>query len=230
MKTIKIAIEQAVSKAFTALNIEMRYKPYTASHWPQHFSRIAEQCFGKTLLSTNKLYMLYQYAIATAKVAGDIAEAGVYTGGSAKMIALTAIELLPKRIFLLDTFEGLPDIDIEHDTMSKSDLNDTSFQAVKDYLAECDNIIFLPGLFKDTFSQIPDKRFSLVHIDADIYPSIKECCEFFYPRLWHGGVMLFDDYDDKTTIGAKKAIDEFFADKPERVINLLTGQCMIQRL
>jgi hypothetical protein len=50
---------------------------------------------------------------------------------------------------------------------------------------------------------------------------------FFYPRMNSGGLMLFDDYGFATCPGARRAIDEFFADKPEPIIDLPTGQAFV---
>ena len=52
--------------------------------------------------------------------------------------------------------------------------------------------------------------------------------EFFYPRMVPGGVMLTHDYS--LLGGVKKAFDEFFADKPEGIIELPTTQCMVVKL
>jgi O-methyltransferase len=42
--------------------------------------------------------------------------------------------------------------------------------------------------------------------------------------------MVFDDYGEPTCPGARKAVDEFFADKPETPIYIPTGQCLVHRL
>ncbi len=41
--------------------------------------------------------------------------------------------------------------------------------------------------------------------------------------------MLFDDYSFPTCPGARKAVDEFFSDKPEVPFDLPTGQCLVVR-
>ena len=51
-------------------------------------------------------YTLYSSLKAVKDLAGDIAEIGVYKGGTAKLIC----ELKGnKNLYLFDTFEGLPD-------------------------------------------------------------------------------------------------------------------------
>jgi hypothetical protein len=58
------------------------------------------------LLTELEAYQIYAAVAKTAKVDGDIAEVGVYKGGSAKLIC----ETTNKPVHLFDTFEGLPDI------------------------------------------------------------------------------------------------------------------------
>ena len=95
---------------------------------------------------------------------------------------------------------------------------------------DCNNIFFIKGLFSDTLHQIENKTFCFVHIDADIYSSVLECCDFFYTRLVNGGIMVFDDYGFLSCPGAKKAVDQFFQDKIESPIYLETGQAIVQRI
>jgi O-methyltransferase len=42
--------------------------------------------------------------------------------------------------------------------------------------------------------------------------------------------MLFDDYGFWSCPGARQAVDEFFADKPEAPFALPTGQALVARL
>ena len=69
--------------------------------------------------------------------------------------------------------------------------------------------------------------YCFVHVDADIYRSVCDCCAFFYPRLVQGGMMLFDDYGFATCPGVRKAVDEFFADKSHKPLYLPTGQALV---
>jgi hypothetical protein len=43
-------------------------------------------------------------------------------------------------------------------------------------------------------------------------------------------VVLFDEYGFSSAHGEKVAVDQFFADKPEQPIALLTGQAFIIKL
>ena len=55
-------------------------------------------------------------------------------------------------------------------------------------------------------------------------------CEFVYPRLVPGGMMVFDDYGFWSCPGARMAVDQFFAEKLERPLALPTGQAIVTKL
>jgi hypothetical protein len=70
----------------------------------------------------------------------------------------------------------------------------------------------------------------MAHIDVDLYQSTLDCCEYFYPRLVPGGILLFDEYGFAAARGEKDAVDQFFADKRESPIVLLSGQAVVVKL
>lgn len=158
------------------------------------------------------------------KIKGDIAEVGVYTGGSAKLICKTKQD---KSLHLFDTFEGLPDLTAKDDRslFHKDQFNDTSLESVKNYLKQYKNVYFYKGEFPETAKPITNKSFSFVHLDVDLYKPTLDCLEFFYPRVNRGGIIISHDY--QTSSGVRKAVDEFFANKPEVVIEILDSQCII---
>ena len=62
-------------------------------------------------------------------------------------------------------------------------------------------------------------RLHVLHLDVDFFASYKSALEFLYPHVSKGGIVAFDEYGSATLwIGATRAIDEFFADRPERVV------------
>jgi len=181
----------------------------------------------RSMLTPQAKYNLYSLALAaTRRCEGDAAECGVYKGGTARILA----ELLPDRtLHLFDTFEGMPETDATRDLHKRGDFSDTSEAAVREYLSGFTNVNIVRGLIPDSLQVVADRRFSLVHIDLDIYSAIKSACEFFYPRMVSGGVILFDDYGFPSCPGAREAVDEFFSDKPEIAMVMPTGQCWVQR-
>ena len=179
-----------------------------------------------TLVDRNRIAFLKQFAIAVRALAGDVAEVGVYKGGTAWLIAKN-LEGTNKTLHIFDTFEGMPETHPEKDLHKKGDFADAPLDFVKRFLADRKNIMIYPGYFPDTAPPIENKEFCLVHIDVDIYQSVLDCCAFFYSRMVKCGLMVFDDYGFLSTPGAKEAVDKFFADRPETPIYLLTGQALV---
>ncbi len=179
-----------------------------------------------TVQSLEDFFNLYQLVQLTQKLEGEIAEVGVYRGGTAKLIASLKGQ---KSLHLFDTFTGLPEVRAEVDRHKASDFDDTSLEAVRRYLSGFTGIHFHPGFFPDSAQDLARTpiRFSMVHLDVDIYESTKAGLEFFYPRMVKGAVILSHDYRNLGCPGVKQAFDEFFTGKPESVIELWKTQCLV---
>jgi hypothetical protein len=97
-------------------------------------------------------------------------------------------------------------------------------QALRDTLVGFENYQVYKGWIPERFLEVADLTFRFVHIDVDLFEPTRDSLEFFYPRLASGGILLLDDHGFSTCPGATKAADEFFADKPEQLSLLPTGQ------
>jgi O-methyltransferase len=227
-------IERSVKVAFNKLGLEISRIPKkrVIDYWneDEQFVALAKQVRGHTLIHEERLFMLYQFANSVVSLKGNVAELGVYKGGSAKLLAKIFERSTEKKgIFLFDTFCGMPEANPLIDLHKKGDFPDTSLESVQNFLSDCQNITVYEGLFSDTLVKVANETFCFVHIDCDIYQSVLECCEFFYPRVTPGGVMIFDDYGSLSCPGAKKAVDDYFLGKIGRPIYLPTGQCVITK-
>ncbi len=180
---------------------------------------------GKTMLSLREMYNLY-FFVKNNHVKGDLAEVGVYKGGSAKLIA----QLENKRkIYLFDSFNGMPAVNLKIDKHHPGDFRDTTLDRVKSYLQKFQNLLFFEGTFPKSASSLKDRklRFSFVHLDVDLYKSTLDSLAFFYPRMAKGGVIVSHDYNAISCPGVKKAFQKFFANKPEKIIPLWETQCLV---
>lgn len=194
----------------------------------KEFMKLYEEIRKYTLVGEERAYTLYQLTKKVNNLNGDVAEIGVYKGGTAKLFA-KMLDNTGKGLYLFDTFEGIPMVNSELDWHKQGDFSGTSFGTVKNLLSDFKNVQIVKGIFPKTAEPIHNKKFCLVHVDVDIYQSVKDCCEFFYPRMAHSGIMVFDDYGFPTCPGAKKAVDGFFRDKPDVGLYLLTGQYVVIR-
>jgi hypothetical protein len=165
--------------------------------------------------------MIFSLAKTKSVASGDFAEVGVYHGLSADVICRAKGE---RTLWLFDTFEGLPEVGA-HDPLFAQGTYRGSLEAVKNRLASWNGVHLVKGLFPQSAEPIRDKIFAFVHLDVDIYESTRESLGFFYPRMEKGGIILSHDYGQ--AVGVKKAFDEFFAGKPERIIELPMSQCLV---
>lgn len=151
---------------------------------------------------------------------GDIAELGVYKGGTAALLA-TFARRLNCTAYLFDTFEGFHQADLHGvDAGTPTHFKDTSLEAVRAVVGD-QNVQFVKGRFPDTARAVPhDAQFCLVHLDCDLYAPMRDGLAFFYPRLVPGGFMIVHDYSSLAWGGPERAVDEFLADKSENVTPL----------
>ena len=167
---------------------------------------------------------LYRCALNTKKIPGDIAEVGTFMGASAKI--LCEAESV-RNIHLFDTFRGLPETSEVDSKYSIGDYTG-SYEFVQKLLKPYKNVSIYKGFFPKSGELVKDKQFSLVNLDVDIYESTLSSLQFFYPRMSQGGIIISHDYNFAE--GVKKAFDEFFADKPEPLIELTSTQVMITKI
>ena len=179
----------------------------------------------QSLQTAYEQYLIHTLSNGCAVLPGAMAEVGVFQGCSAKLICETRGD---KNLYLFDTFEGLP-------TRSKADRNvhekgqyAASLEVVQDFLKDYEDVHYYKGIFPDSLAEGPalkDEKFCFAHFDVDLYDGTLACLEYFYPRMVAAGVMLSHDYS--LLSGVKQAFQEYFADKPEQIIELPTTQCMI---
>lgn len=206
------------------------YRP-TFRPWLQsEFRALYLEVSRNTLLNAERAWLLYSLARQAVNVGGAFFEAGVYRGGTARLLRRVLDQAPgPRALHLFDTFSGMPETDPRRDRHRQSDFHDTSVEAVSNFVG-CEKwIIYHKGLMPGTFHGLENLTVAFAHIDVDIYQSVLDCCQFIYTRTEVGGIMLFDDYGLPSCPGARQAVDEFFADKPEFPIIMPTGQAAVFR-
>lgn len=171
--------------------------------------------------------------VTRAQIVGAYVECGVWRGGSsmAAAFSLMANGDLDRDLFLFDTFEGMSaptehDVRTEDSTAAENLLSRAKktekiwCRASIDDVTEnmtttgypSDKIHLCKGMVEATLpSQAPEK-IAVLRLDTDWYESTRHELENLYPRLSVGGVLIIDDYG--YWAGARKAVDEYFADRP----------------
>lgn len=171
-----------------------------------------EQVSGVSLITPARLENLRNAVRIAQHLPGDMAELGVYRGGSAFMLS----ELYPNEtLHLFDTFTGLPFTEGPEHNPTGHNLNKGRFACdesdVQKLLAG-KRVEFHPGVFPESANGLEDLCFNFVHIDCDLYASAKSGIAWFWPRVVAGGIMYFDDYGCDFT-GVTDAVHESFSDE-----------------
>lgn len=199
------------------------------------FFPIYETCRKFTMTSGERMYGLYKAIeyIEKAKVEGAMVECGVWRGGSMMIVAQTLMGLnrTNRRLYLFDTFEGLPkpDEDLDVDIWGNRGIDGWRPHQVTDQsstwaLARMDevqsnlqstgypfeNIHFIKGMVEDTIPKQSPSTIALLRLDTDWYSSTHHELVHLFPRLSRNGVIIIDDYGHFK--GARKAVDDYLAE------------------
>lgn len=182
--------------------------------------RLKQERYDLRIGSYKSLALGVDYVYGCA-VDGDIAEFGTMTGATAFVLAEeikrasymyshTDPRGKPKKLYLFDSFQGLPKSDALPD-LSSPHVKDGTWSAgtckgiSKDVLIKkcgsllsSDRVFVCDGWFKDTLSQLGDGvRFSLMHIDCDLYQSTMDVLEYCFGNsiVEEGAAIFFDDWN-----------------------------------
>lgn len=184
-------------------------------------------------IPNDRCYMLFELARKCRKIPGDIAECGVRFGKSSLFLLHGFGTESDRRFEAFDSFQGLSkpsasDQDFKGNTSwTKGELQaaeDVFLRNVSDFKGR---VTSHKGWIPSRFADVEAQKFVFLHVDVDLYDPTRESLEFFYPRMNVNGVIVCDDYGSAYCPGAKRAVDEFFADKGEEVLSLPTGQAII---
>jgi O-methyltransferase len=180
----------------------------------------------------DRRFTLIQLARTVSELRGSTAECGVLGGVGSAMICKTleATYQNNERHWGFDSFEGLPEpekIDISPQSWQKKGSLAISPQVAMKNLGDFDFCTLVKGWIPQCFKPAEAEQFRLVHIDLDLYQPTVDSLQFFYPRAVPGAVFVLDDYGHLTCPGVRQAVDEFFCDKPEAVVESVCGTAFV---
>lgn len=195
------------------------------------FGSLRDEISRRTLVSSDRQWVLYSLARQCANLSGDFVECGVYRGGTAKLLARVIDAYGGKGcLHLFDTFEGMPATDQTLDKHDAGDFSDTSLHDVQEFVGAAPFVIWHKGRIPETFDGSGIENVTLLHVDLDIRQSVFDALEALYDKLVAGGIIVFDDYGFHSCYGARVAVDNFFSVRPEVPLCLPTGQAVVIKL
>jgi predicted O-methyltransferase YrrM len=171
---------------------------------------------GRSLVTAPKLanlYLLMKFGLNV--IPGDIIEFGSFRGGSALFMAKLLRQWgSKKKVYALDTYEGMPPTDIEIDMHRAGDFADATveeIEQIRDKHGLNDRLVLKKGLFEHTLPHLLNEgMFSLVHVDCDIYHSIEFVLRAIDGHLSPGSYVVFDDPLFGSCLGAMEACEEVY--------------------
>jgi hypothetical protein len=191
-----------------------------------------------TMTSLDRLIALVNAVtyIVKNRIPGDLAECGVWRGGSMMAVALTLLSLddRSRSLYLYDTYDGMSpptDEDKRSDGVSAEELlsHDEKgtglwcYAGLDDVSANMlstgypkDLIHLVKGKVEDTIPRIHPRQLALLRLDTDWYESTRHELVHLYPLLSASGVLIIDDYGYWK--GARKAVDEYFNEQRSPIL------------
>ena len=195
----------------------------------------ASETFPLFITRQSLSYYLAKYELykKTLDVKGSIVECGSHQGSSlllfAKLTSIFEPYQIHKKVISFDTFTGFPSIDkkndnIKHKNTKKNYLNNTNLDLIKNSIKLLDKNRFNGHINKveiikgDAIKTIPkylkeNKHclVSVLYLDFDIYKPTKIALDHFLPRMTKGGLVVFDELNQKRWYGETVAYLEKFS-------------------
>ena len=168
-----------------------------------------------------------------SELEGDIVECGVGRGNTFHFWAILCHDSTKlRRLWGFDSFEGIPEPtleDVSPRNLKKGEIGRGTLKGVLAMLVHSglspgwvrSRVTLVRGFFDESLSKYTGEQIALLHIDVDLYESYKIVLEMLYDKVVPGGIIMFDEYmgtiEHEHFPGAKKAVDEFFADLDVRI-------------
>jgi len=222
-------MKQLVKRSFRGVGLTLARRDHLAELIPgdyvqsPYLPRVYRQSVARILYFKEMLDRV-------APIEGDVVECGVSIGhGLLYFLLLGMLMERERNVFGFDSFAGFPEStrqDAKADGSHQVARGDyaTPMQLVSRVLEDGrvaqrsleHNVHLIQGFFDNTLPQY-QRPIALLHLDCDLYESYQTCLRHLYGKVASGGLILLDEYSDPNFPGARKAVDEFFVDKPEKV-------------
>lgn len=177
--------------------------------------------FAHTMVGLKRLNNI-QHCVETVlreDIPGDLLEAGVWRGGASIFMRalLAAYQVEDRRVYVADSFAGLPVPDAEKYPLDRGDTHHKqTFLAISRSEVEENfrkyglldaHVVFLEGWFKDTLPKAPIEALAVLRLDGDMYESTIDTLDALYSKLSVGGFCIIDDYSNLSP--CKEAVNDF---------------------
>ncbi|QPJ65965.1 MAG: methyltransferase [Candidatus Nitrohelix vancouverensis] len=138
---------------------------------------------------------------ASRNASGVFVEAGCYKGGSSAKFSLAA-KLTGRKLFLFDSFRGIPQHEENHTTniygrpvtFSQGEYSGSLDEVTRNisHYGNLESCEFIPGWLESTLPHFKEEV-ALAYLDVDLASSTKTCIKHLYPLIQPGGILMSQD-------------------------------------
>lgn len=200
--------------------------------WPMHAMTMAG------IMRMESLHELLHSAYIEKEIEGDFLEAGVWRGGSSIYAKgfMEAYALTNARVWLLDSFQGLPrqsrSLDDANANWHAHDYLAVPKEQVEDhfrrYLLFDEHVKLVEGFFQESLPKLVQsgsltRPLAILRLDCDTYSGTLEVLCFLYESLHVGGYCIADDFEIKES---RRAVLDFLRGQniTSRIVPVGDGQ------
>ncbi|MCD4827854.1 MAG: TylF/MycF family methyltransferase [Candidatus Cloacimonetes bacterium] len=203
----------------------LRFRASIIRPWEDtEFTRVLRE--GRNRLDPQRNFVLQQFLRYALPLTGDVAEFGVYKGGTAWLLAQSMTDS-GKGLHLYDTFAGSP-AGTKHDFADRKVFyRDANLDSIRERFKPYPFTVFHPGLLPGTLSSAQFDRLCFAHFHLNLYQSTRQTLAAIHARMTSGGVILIEDYGIKQCAGVRRAVDEFCEGQDLKLVYLPTCQGVI---
>lgn len=218
-------IAKVMERVFHRGYLEAPVDPYASGQW---YAKIAADPYTMTQPERIANVREAVETVLRENVPGAIVETGVWRGGLCIMMkAVLAAHNARRRVFVCDSFQGLPEISEGADAplkLHENPLLSVSAEEVRENFRRFglldDDVIMVEGWFADTMPKLAERvrKIAVLRLDGDYYTSTREVIDPLYDRVSPGGFIIVDDYGCYQQ--ARDAIHDFWGErglKPEMI-------------
>ncbi len=179
-----------------------------------------------------RLHTLVWAAKNALTVEGDFVECGVFKGFCSDVILkYLDFQDLPRKAFLYDTFEGLPEktstaeerVLWEYPESGTEDI----YSGVCKKFSRYKNVSIIRGVVPDSFAEAVPERIAFLHIDMNSEKAEMLALEHLFDKVTPGGLIVFDDFGWTCNVNQMTSELAFMKERGHHVLELPTGQGVV---
>ena len=155
--------------------------------------------FKSLTTPAQQLWLCHELFKVSVKARGDVVECGCYDGASTAILS-TACKLVGRKLYVCDSFEGLPEPEADEKLTIRTGktfyhwkegefASPGGVEGVRQRVERFGTVEaceFVKGFFCDTLPDLPVDSAVLVFEDADLKSSVVDCLKYLWPRLRSG--------------------------------------------